>query len=165
MTLTHLSQTLSKNIYAKHSLMSCSFVLHKFVQNYPYTQYPNIYTTYTTNATYNLSQMNLKYKVFPVYKDDILETNIVEWKSHAKYSFEDEQLLKDGLMIILDGEMKEKVYHKKHLYFEYERLLQPNISYYIDNYSYRNVLLNISSKDILTFHVSRIDPKTKKEQS
>ena len=60
-----------------------------------------------------------------------------------------------------DAEMKEKVYHKNHLYFEYERLLQPNVSYYIDNYSYRNVLLNISSKDILTFHVSRINPKKK----
>lgn len=158
MSLLNLSQTISKNVCCKQPLTSCSHMLHKFLQNYPYHIYPDVYNVFKTK---DVKFVKKQYKVFPVFKDNVLKTDLIEWKPHAKYSFEDDPTIQAGIMVLLNGEMKEKVYHHEHLYFRYECLLHPNKAYTIDSFSYQNLLLNITCNNMLTFHVSRVNNTVK----
>jgi hypothetical protein len=155
MDITHLSRTISKNLYSKHSVFSCGILLHKFIQNYPYQQNKSKYNMLITPKEYN--QYN--YCTIPIYKDAHVETKLIEWKYGAKSPFRD-NVPKNCIMVVLNGPIKERRYHyyNDELYFNYERQLHPQETYLIDNIYYRTSFF--IDREIHKYSKDNIDDKS-----
>lgn len=130
MTLQQLSKTIALNMKSRHSLISQSFLIDKFMYNYPYKYNNHLYDTET----------NI------VFEDDFIQTEMKFWKLNEHID------IKNGLAILINGQLEENVLHKNSNRLLYSRMLKPNFSVLVDNHNYIHTCSSQVDKTI-SFHV------------
>ena len=129
-----------------------SFVVDKFAKNASSFPTSVWYGQIRDTTTFHSSPYNqYKYKQAILFWDKQIVTKLIEWKPHG-CSPQDDKELKGGLMVVLKGEFKEKRYHSKYKYFQYERLLQSHTCYCMDAFHFEYTLQNITGNTALTLH-------------
>lgn len=135
MTLQQLSKTIALNIKSKHSLMSQSFLLDKFMYNYPYKDNQHMFHEQNKGPKSNI-----------VFEDKRIQTEMIFWKQNEQI------LMKNGLTIVINGQLEEHVVHKNSNKLLYTRILKPNYSVLVDNHNFRHICKGLLDKTI-SFHV------------
>ena len=150
--IRELNKTISMSLVSKHSLYSNSFVVDKFAKNVSSFPTSEWYGQIRDATTFHTAPYNQhRYKQTMLFRDKQLVTKLIEWKPHG-CSPQDDKELKGGLMVILKGEFKEKRYHSRYKYFQYERFLQTHTCYCMDAFHFDYALQNITGNTALTLH-------------
>lgn len=145
-----LSKTISTNLKRNNIFCTSTYILDKFyknhlIHNHTEVDFKNELLSHQQYNEYN-------YKKHILYNDDLLETLLIEWKPDS-YSPVHDHSIKGCVMMLLNGDIKEKRYHPDTKIFQYERNLMLGVSTYIDDYNHLHSIHNMSDKSSYTLHM------------
>jgi len=146
----HLSNTISNNLRRNHIFSSSTYLLDAFYKNY--LLHENIQNEFKNELQSHQNYNIYNYKKHILYEDSMLKTTLIEWKFNSFSPIHDHSI-KGCIMILLDGEVKERRFHPETMEFQYDKNLIKGISRYIDDYNHLHSIHNMSNQSSYTLHL------------
>jgi hypothetical protein len=146
----HLSNTISNNMKRYNRIIHSSYLLDAFYKNHLIDK--NIHDEFKDELLSHQQYNEYNYKKHIIYTDNILETLLIEWKTNSFSPVHDHNS-KGCIMMLLQGDIKERLFHPNTHIFQYERNLTKGISRYIDNYNHLHSIYNMSKTSSYTLHI------------